>query len=129
MNLFNEVKNTKHQGNIGVAAAIKYFVISGYTVSIPINDSQDYDLIVDKEGTLYRVQVKTTSYKTPSGAFQVNLKSSGGTKGTIYKRVNKDNSDLLFILCSDTSEFLIPLIDITNTSAITLSFDYLKYRI
>ena len=129
MNLFSEVKNTKHQGNIGLAAAIKYFVVNGYTVSIPINDSQDYDLIVEEEGILHRVQVKTTSYKAPSGAFQVNLRSTGGTKGTVYKRVNKDNSDLLFILCSDNSKFIIPLVEITNTSTINLSFDYIKYKV
>lgn len=42
--------------------AIAYFSTNGYTVSIPLNDTQDYDLIVEKNGILQRVQVKATGY-------------------------------------------------------------------
>ena len=37
--------------------AIAYFSTNGYTVSIPLNDIQDDDLIVEKENLLQRVQV------------------------------------------------------------------------
>ena len=37
--------NSKRQGNIGIGAAIAWFTVHGYTVSIPLTDSQDYDLI------------------------------------------------------------------------------------
>lgn len=38
----------KQKGNCGLAMAISYFVTKGYTTSIPLNDTQDYDLIIEK---------------------------------------------------------------------------------
>lgn len=38
--------------------AIAYFSTNGYTVSIPLNDTQDYDLVVEKDNILQTVQVK-----------------------------------------------------------------------
>lgn len=38
----------KENGNSGLGIAIAYFSTHAYTVSIPLNDTQDYDLIVEK---------------------------------------------------------------------------------
>lgn len=38
----------KEKGNSGLTMAIAYFSTSGYTVSIPLNDTQDYDLVAEK---------------------------------------------------------------------------------
>ena len=38
----------KEKGNSGLGIDIAYFSSHGYIVSIPLNDTQDYDLIVDK---------------------------------------------------------------------------------
>ena len=39
----------KEKGNSGLGMAIAYYSCNGYIVSVPLNDTQDYDLIVDKE--------------------------------------------------------------------------------
>ena len=39
----------KQRGNCGLGIAIGYFSTNGYTVSIPLNDTQDYDLLIDKD--------------------------------------------------------------------------------
>ena len=67
----------KEKGNTGLGIAIAYYTSNGYTVSIPLNDTQDYDLIVDKNSDLKKVQVKATSCKTKFGNYQVSLKSCG----------------------------------------------------
>jgi hypothetical protein len=36
-------ENSNKQGNVGLAEAIAYFTRFGYTVSIPLTDSQKYD--------------------------------------------------------------------------------------
>lgn len=36
--------SNKEKGNSGLGMAIAYFTTKGYTVSIPLNDIQDYDL-------------------------------------------------------------------------------------
>lgn len=64
-------KTNKEKGNSGLGMAIAYFTTNGYTVSIPLNDTQDYDLVVEKGGVLKSVQVKATGCKTSRGNFQV----------------------------------------------------------
>ena len=42
------VLNTRKEiGNAALSTAIAYFGSNGYIVSIPLNDTQDYDLVVD----------------------------------------------------------------------------------
>ena len=57
-------KTNKEKGNSGLGMAIAYFSTNGYVVSIPLNDTQDYDLIIEKDGKLKTVQVKSTGCKT-----------------------------------------------------------------
>ena len=85
----------KEKGNTSLGIAIAYYASNGYTVSIPLNDTQDYDLIVDKDNTIKRVQVKSTGCKTQYGNYQLALKSCGGTKGSTYKTVIETNIDEL----------------------------------
>ena len=44
--LFTECTNSQSQGNVGMGQAISYYTQKGYTVSIPLNDCQEYDLVV-----------------------------------------------------------------------------------
>ena len=44
--------SNKQKGNSGLGMAIAYFSTNGYTVSIPLNDTQDYDLVVEKDNIL-----------------------------------------------------------------------------
>jgi hypothetical protein len=106
--MFDKTTGTKGQGNVGVAAAILYFAKQGCTVSVPLNDSQDYDLVVDLNNELKKVQVKTTKYKSEYGVYQVSVKSAGGTNGGIYGRVCDGSADLLYVLCQDSTQYLIP---------------------
>ena len=48
--------NKKQIGRIGLSMAINYFTLNGYTVSIPMNDTQWYDLIIEKNGHFETVQ-------------------------------------------------------------------------
>ena len=52
---FNTNKNI---GNSSLGIAIAYFTNHDYIVSIPLNDTQDYDLIVEKNNIISKVQVK-----------------------------------------------------------------------
>ena len=119
----------KEKGNTALGMAIAYFTSQGYTVSIPLNDTQDYDLIVEKDKTLKTVQVKSSGCKTKNNYFQVALKSCGGTKGTTYKTFTETSVDLLFIFLKDNSMYLFPANGITNLSTITLSPKYTKYLV
>ena len=119
----------KEKGNTGLGIAIAYYTSNGYTVSIPLNDTQDYDLIVEKENILKRVQVKATSCKTKSGNYQVALKSCGGTKGTTYKRVIETNVEELFIVTENINIYIIPILELKNKSTISICDKYSIYKV
>lgn len=110
--------------------AIAYYSKMGWTISIPITDSQDYDLIVDTNSSLLKVQVKTTIQKSPAGASIVSLRTNGGNKsGNTSKNFDENECDLLFVM-TDTPEFFsIPRKEIIAVSTITLSEKYLPYKV
>jgi len=119
----------KQKGNCGLGIAIGYFSTNGYIVSIPLNDTQDYDLLIDKENQIKSVQVKYTTCKTKYGNYQVALKSCGGTKGITYKTVIDTKVDFLFIATDALDMYLIPVKEVENKSTLNLCEKYKKYKL
>lgn len=78
-------KTNKEKGNTALGIAIAYFTSNGNTVSVPLNDTQDYDLVIEEDNILRKVQVKATGCIDRNEKYQVALKSCGGTKGITYK--------------------------------------------
>ncbi len=108
--MFDKCNNSKKKGDAGLGAAIAYFAIQGMAVSIPLTDSQDYDLVVEVDGDLKKVQVKTSNRQKKSGGYEVGLRVLGGnTKANFVHKVGTDLVyDLLFVLTGDGSRYLIP---------------------
>ena len=121
--------SNKEKGNAGLGIAIAYYSANGYTVSIPLNDTQDYDLVVDKDNILKRVQVKATSCKTKYGVYQVPLKSCGGTSGKTYKTIINTDIEEIFILTGNMSMYIIPKEDIKNKTTLNVCSKYKKYQV
>lgn len=117
----------KNIGNSGLSMAIAYFGSNGYTVLIPLNDTQDYDLVVDMDGKLKKIQLKVTSYKRINNAYQVQLRTISGTTRKPYKTVKDTNIDYLFCLCGDGTMYLIPIDVIKSGNSISLSKEKSKY--
>lgn len=107
--MFKTAKNTKQQGNVGLGLAMAYYVSHMFTVSVPLNDSQDYDLIVDKDGVLYKVQVKTCGYKVGKN-YAVMMSMQGGNRKKNYVgRLGIDfKYDILFAVTADGMMYEIP---------------------
>lgn len=107
----------KQTGRIGLSIAINYFTCKGYTISIPLNDTQWYDLIIEKDGKFETVQCKATQTQSD----KIDFRSTGGTKGTIYDNLlNHSELDWLFCVNKDLNMWLIPIKDITTTKQVTL---------
>lgn len=108
--MFANCNNSKNQGDLGLGSAIAYFTEKGYTVSIPLTDSQDYDLIVDIGGNFCTIQVKTTSALKSSGAYKVELRTLGGNQSWngVYKFLDKSKIKYIYILCSNGDRYLVP---------------------
>ena len=112
-------ETNKDKGRAGLSLGIAYFGANGYCVNLPLNDTQWYDFIVEKNGKFYTVQCKATGSSDNS----ISLKSSGGTNGGIYDNILNHPIDFLFCLDKDMNMFVIP-VDIIrkfgNTKTITL---------
>ena len=119
----------REKGNSGLGIAIAYFATNGYTVSIPLNDTQDYDLVVEKDGILKTIQVKATGCKTKNNIYQVALKSCGGTKGKEYKTIINTKIDYVFILDAKQNMYLLTKKEINNRSTFNLGKKAKKYKV
>lgn len=107
-------------GRIGLSMAINYFTINGYTISLPLNDTQWYDLVVEKDGKFYSVQCKATQTSDDT----INMRSVGGTKGTEYDNIlNHSELDYIFAVNKKLECWLIPMsaiIESGNTKSFQL---------
>ena len=113
-------ETNKDKGRAGMSFAIAYFGSNGYTVSVPLNDTQWYDLIIEKDGIFQTVQCKATGSQNNT----ISLRNCGGTKGKEYDNVLNHNLDLLFCLNSKQELFVIPIQDLKQynpRSQITLN--------
>lgn len=55
--------NSPRQGEKSELAVASELMMKGYGVSFPFGHEHQYDLIVDKDGELYRIQVKTARHE------------------------------------------------------------------
>jgi len=98
------LRNTQRKGDIAVAQAIATFTKLGHDVALPITESAAYDLILDCDEGLKRVQVRFTS----SSRRQVDLRRihSNGN-GYVVKKTKPDAYDWLYVLNDQGEEFLL----------------------
>lgn len=129
--LLSKQRNTKKQGDIGLALAIAWFEMNGYPTLIPLTDSQDYDLGVDTGYRLCKVQVRTTYYKKPSGMYAVNLVVSGGNRSGTgkVKLFDPQKIDFLFAVTDVGDKYFIPSAVIDCRRMLTLSGKYAQYKV
>jgi len=128
--MFDNVNSTLEQGNIGLGDAISYFTRNKMAVSIPLNDTQKYDLVVDMNGELKRVQVKTTIQKTKYKIPVVSLRTNGGNmsgRGKYYF-LDKSKTDYVYILSDDNGRWLIPIEMVENMRSLNLGKKYDSYK-
>lgn len=115
-----ENNSTKYLGNLTELQCITRFYELGYPVSIPYGDSEKYDMIIDINGNLYRLQCKHANpHMNDDGkvAF-ITIKtvwSSGYTKNKKYTRnqYSKEDCDY-FVTHYEGKNYLIPVEECSN---------------
>ena len=124
--------NSKKQGDAGLGQAIAFFTLKGYNVALPLTDSADWDMIVEIDGVLKKVQVKTSTQLGLNGHMVFEGSVSGGNKSSSTVKLIKDQDwDLVFLHHLVTGkQALIPKSEITTKNRISLRSDnYIAYRL
>jgi hypothetical protein len=119
-------KNPGKQGDAGMGVAIGWFASNGWTVCVPLTDSQEYDLVVENGKGLKTVQVKTSRCLNRAGNPRVELR----TKSGMYRKVKclDMRLDYLFIV-TDDAKYLIPRKAIEAQVELILGKRYDRYRV
>lgn len=123
--------NSRQQGNIGIGQAIAYFAIRQWPAFSPLSDMQRYDLIVDIEGKLNRVEVKTSTLQKPNGSWEFNLRTFGGNQSwnKVVKSVSAEDADMLFLHCIGADSYFMPTEVVKDKSTITVGNLYSEYKL
>jgi len=91
--------NTVTIGDMGEAQAIALFTKKQIPVSKPLTNNVRYDLIIEKDNKLYRVQVKSTA-NIKDGKMEFATKTTNYTKGTwSSNHYSKNEVDIFFLYC------------------------------
>ena len=118
--------NRRQQGDLGEGSAIEWFTRLGATVLLPFGHSPDFDLVVELEGSLLRVQVKTSTQQvvTPDGhprsAVSIAMRGGNQSWNGLTKHFDPLNVDFLFVLTGDGRRWLIPADAVETRTSITL---------
>ena len=124
---------SRKNGDAGLGQAIAWFTSQGWTVSVPLTDSQDYDLVVDS-GKLLKIEVKTTRYKRkptvrrPNRRYELNLRVSGGNRSGIGKSRLLGNVDFVFAVTPE-AKYLIPAALLLDKPCVGLTATFDKFKL
>ena len=88
--------NTKQLGDETEARIISELVAAGYSVSVPFGDNDKYDLIVDNEGDLYRIQCKT-AWANKQNTIRFNTHSQTTKDGAYHEQTYEDEVDCFVV--------------------------------
>ncbi len=120
--------NTKERGDIAVGQAIAYFIQKGYEVCLPIGDKRDYDLVIEKEDKLQKVQVKFAGLYSRGNVCKVGLRITGGNQSFLVSKKYRESAfDILFVYTEKKEIYVLPWKDVPFRNE--LSIETKKYRI
>jgi hypothetical protein len=130
--MIQRYSNPRKQGDAGMGVAIGWFATQGFTVCVPLTDSQPYDLVVENGEGLKKVFVRTTTQvsRRGSGIYNCGLRTQGGNKSQFkIKEFDPNCADLVFIVCGDGSKFLLPSCEVTTKTMISLGEKYARFKV
>ena len=122
---------TKQKGDVALGFAIQHYLSEGYEVCLPIGDKRDYDLLIEREMTILRVQVKFAGLYTTKNICKVGLRITGGNQSFHYSKKYVDDAfDLLFVYTARGQKFSVPWADIKVRNELSIELPkYKRYEI
>ena len=119
--------NTKYLGNLAELQCITRFYELGYPVSIPYGDSEKYDMIIDVNGKLYRLQCKHANphinenndidYITIKTCWQTGYTKNSSSKCHLYSEEDCD----YFVTHYEGKNYLVPVNECSTVKTLRIA--------
>jgi len=120
MPLFGRPNNTSRKGEITESMILARLVQLGYECLIPWGHDHRYDIAIDDDGKLVRIQCKTAHYNEDQGCLEFNTAityARVGGKPHIRKGY-KGEADYFAVYSPDTGKvYLVPVEGVPRTEA------------
>ncbi|MBV9270758.1 MAG: hypothetical protein JO165_06670 [Candidatus Eremiobacteraeota bacterium] len=111
MNEAGVKRNTKRIGDISEAAVALALLEAGYQVCVPFGENNRFDLVIERDNVLARVQVKTGRMR--NGSIVFNCFSSHTHRGGASARCYIGEIEYFGVYCPDfRSVYLVPVGDV-----------------
>ncbi len=121
----------KEKGDLAVAQAISYFMMNGYEICLPIGDKRPYDIVVEIDGVLSRVQIKYAGWYSGDKKYKAALRTMGGNQSYYTaKKYSEHDFDLLFVYVENGRKFVIPWANLSNRNSVSIETSkYAQYEV
>lgn len=107
---------TKQKGNITEVECMLAFLRLGYNVLTPYGDCERYDFVVDIEGNLYKIQVKSAnSNHIEEGYIEFNTSNKTTREGKFVRHAYTSEQIDYFMTSYDNKCYLIPVEECSTT--------------
>lgn len=99
--------HTAVKGKTTEALFLKEFLAYGFDVSVPFGGSTPYDLLIDIDGTMFKIQCKTARLRKGVVIFESSSKPKGSKKKVPYDKGDR-KVDFLAVFCpSNEGRYLV----------------------
>src|SRR5690242_665048 len=111
MNEAGVKRDTKRVGDISEAAVALALLEAGYRVCVPFGENNRFDLVIERDNALSRVQVKTGRLR--NGTIIFNCFSSHTHRGGVSARRYVGEIEYFGVYCPDLrSVYLVPVTEV-----------------
>lgn len=115
--------NSKSIGETHEALILARLLQLGWVVSLPFGDNQRYDMVVDRDGVLFRAQCKTG--RLSRGAIMFPTASKNGFTGV--RSSYEGQIDVFVVYCVETERvYWVPISDAGTSTYCSLRSDPAK---
>jgi hypothetical protein len=125
---------SKRKGNRALASAISYYSLLDYPIALPLGDTEKYDMIIEENKKLLKVQCKYTGSlnkkATKNISFNIPLYVCGGNRSSGNNKILYENGDfdILYVLTTSGDRYIIPFDDMAGKIVIATGA-YQKYKV
>ena len=111
----------KQKGNIGEAKCLAKMVELGVPVCLPFGDNERYDMVIEHNGKLEKIQIKYSSQQESEGS--IVFKTASSTNHTTNKHLSSYENDVdafLFYNSLTDEVYYMPISIIQNRKSVTM---------